>query len=154
MFPSNEVCFKKMKGCSIMENLFDATNKAAYHIWEASKNENALNIWYCAEDLASWFEKNGILSRQDVQNIRSQGNDSYEYTNLIRNIAFRVYIYTTNNNQLDNWFTAEVLVNGWTWVDSITDMAKYYSESKESDDFIKSLKSDTVKDYYYPFSQQ
>ena len=137
-----------------MKKLFDVTNQTAYHIWEASKSDNALNVWYCAEDIASWFEKNGLFTQQDIIDIRDKGSKSYEYTDLIRNIAFRIYIYTCNDNQLDNWFASELLINDEVWINSVTAMARYYLESKASDDFLKNIKSDRVKDYYYPFSQK
>ncbi len=136
------------------KDLLESVNKAAYFIWEATGYKNTLEIWYCSEDIACFLERNNILNRQDFEKIIKLNGTDNEYIGLIRNISFRIYIYTNNKDTQNNWFVAEKLSKNYEWVDAITAVADFYKNTKISADLTQNIRSDTVKKYYYPFTQK
>lgn len=137
-----------------MDNsLFNNTKLAAYILWESSDYSNALDLWYCAEDIACYFEHSGLLTKEKVYDIISKGIYSTNYIYLIRNLAYRVYIYTGHNESRDNWSISEKLVFDTEWLNAIIYMSQYYNLSKSQTDFLDSIRSDKVKSFYNPFTQ-
>ena len=60
-------------------NWFEHTKLVAYYLWEHSGCENALNLWYASEDIASFFEQANILDTGMVDSIKKLGLGSEGY---------------------------------------------------------------------------
>ncbi len=133
--------------------LFDNTKVISYFLWEYTNHDNALNLWYCAEDLACYFERLGIFNTEAIAIIKAKGRYDLSYINFIRHIAFRVFFYTANPDSLLNWFTAERLLNNAEWCEAITNVADIYNKSKSETDFKNAIRSSSIKTYYNGFSK-
>ena len=130
-----------------MENdWFECAKLAAYYLWEHSGCENALNLWHAAEDIASFFEQANILDAGMVASIKKLGIGSEGYTWFVRNLAFRLHIYTKNPNELDNWYLAEGVLNSPVLIQNLTTMATLLKTNHDST--VKHLRSDLVRSYY------
>ena len=130
------------------ENLFDNTKMASYFLWEYTKNENALGMWTCAEDIANYLEVSGIFTTGQITEIKDFGLYSFEYIGFVRHIAFRIYIYTGNCHAETNWFTAEKLLDNNEWCESVTQIAKIYFENKHNFESLTGVRSEKVKQNY------
>ena len=129
-------------------NLFDATNKAAYFLWDTTKHGNALEVWYCAEDIGSFFERSNILTLNDLNNITDLPHSDGRYVNFIRNIAFRIFLFTDCDDHIVNWYATETLLHNGEWVTKILEMATIFRNHKTDSDFMSKIKSSSVKQYY------
>lgn len=125
---------------------FECTKIAAYHLWEYVDCENALNLWYAAEDIACFFDSSNILSKKMVEDIRTLGSGSEGYVWFVRNISYRLHLYTENNCDLQNWFIAERLISDSSWVQSIVDMALLLG--KDDIDTANQVRSELVRNFY------
>lgn len=125
---------------------FECAKISAYHLWEHTGCDNALHLWYAAEDIAAFFEQSNILEVQMVDGIKKLGPTSEGYIWFVRNIAYRLHIYTNNVNELDNWFLVEGLLDSGTWVESIVEMATMLNMDTGST--IKQVRSDLVRNIY------
>ena len=130
------------------DSLFDNTKLAAYFLWEHSGCDNALNLWYCAEEMACFFEQEEILDEKRVSGILQAGVNSAEYVWFVRHVAYRVYIYTNRTDDLANWYMAERLLYIGEWVRAITGMASIYRVEKNNHDFMNEVRSENVRGYY------
>ncbi len=130
------------------ETLIEKTKVAAYLLWEKTKHDNPLHHWYCSEDIACFFEKWNILDENSIVRIIQKGVYDLGYIEFIRHIAYRIYIYTNNNDDFFNWLCAENLIKNGEWRQSIISMALIYNLEKKDADFIKSIRSDTVRNFY------
>jgi hypothetical protein len=129
-----------------MNELFDHTKLAAYYLWEYTGSENALNLWYCAEDIACFLDQSNVLESGLADGILKQGVYSEMYIWFVRHIAFRLYIYTNNPDDKHNWYTAEHLLNDAAWVENITMMANILREGRGG--MALGIRSDEVRAYY------
>ena len=131
---------------------FERTKLAAYYLWEhtekygISVSGNTLDLWYAVEDIAAFLEHANILSRDMVDGIVLLGPGSEGYIWFVRNLAYRLHIYTTNPNTLDNWFMVEQLLASKEWVENITAMATMINQ--DSENVAKQVRSDMVRSFY------
>jgi len=128
--------------------LFENTKIAAYFLWEATGCGNALGLWTCAEDIGSGLEARGVLSPDKMNAITDMGLYSSEYIGLIRHIAFKIFVYTGQRDQEANWFIAEALARSYEWRESITHIARIYSENKSNFMALSGVRSSQVRQNY------
>jgi hypothetical protein len=95
--------------------LFEHTKLASYFLWEYTHYDNALKLWHCAQDMAGYMKRAGITSHTDIEAIKNKGTHDPAYVSFVRHIAFRIYIYTNNDDALANWYSAEKLLNNYEW---------------------------------------
>jgi hypothetical protein len=132
-----------------MENsLFEHTKVVSYFLWEYTGCDQALQLWYCAEDLACYFEQMGILATDRVTAIRQLGVYDPAYIHFLRHVAFRIYIYTNQPDPDTNWFIAEQLLVNREWVASLVGMASIYKNEKSNQNFFEEVRSENVRAYY------
>ncbi len=129
-------------------NLFEYTKIASYFLWESTGCEHALDLWYCAEDIACYFEQMGILSESRVAAIKQLGVYDAAYIHFMRHVAYRIYIYTNRPDPDVNWFAGEGLINNSEWVTALVGMASVYRSEKTNRDFIKDVRCENVRAYY------
>ena len=130
------------------EQIMDKTKQAAYFLWEYTQHDNPLNHWYCAEDIACFFEEYEIFDRAAMDAFVQGGKHDDTYIDFMRHIAFRIYIYTNQENPRTNWYAAERCAGNGEWCDAIVEMARLYRQEKNSADFVVSLRSDKVRRFY------
>ncbi len=128
--------------------LFENTRMLAYLLWEQTKSENALGLWYCAEDLANFFDMNGITNFTNLNALLEKERFDPAYINFVRNIAYRLYLYTGNANQKRNWFLAENILNNQECCLYIISAASIYNNIQDEKDIVKSIRSELVRNYY------
>lgn len=92
------------------KKVFESTKLVAYFLWEYTNCSNALFLWNCAEDIIKYFKSEAVFDSQDIQKIICLPPVSSDYINFMRNIAFRIFIYTNNYDDKFNWFVAEKLI--------------------------------------------
>ena len=129
-------------------DLFNSTKLAAYFLWEATGHDNALSLWYCAEDIASFLERYEIQSEGEIVSILRQGVTDPGYVHFIRHIAFRIFVYTNRDDAEANWFAAESLAANIEWRRASVDIARIYGESAKGSGALSGVKSDAVREYY------
>ena len=128
--------------------LFENTKITAYFLWECTNCPNALSLWYCAEDVAAYFEKMNYLHPSLIREIMNEQPHNVRRISFIRHIAFRIYVYTQNENKLDNWFSAESLLGNDEWIMAICAIAKIYHDNKENFSRLTGIRSEQVRQYY------
>jgi hypothetical protein len=128
------------------KNWFESTKIVAYFLWEHSGYDNALDLWYAAEDIACFFEQANILDTEMVDSIVGLGIASGGYIWFVRHIAYRLHLYTQTTDELINWFLAERLIAIPAWIESLTDMAALLRT--DADDAVGQLRSDIVRSVY------
>jgi len=106
-----------------MNEKFESTRVAAYYIWDRTQCDDALALWYAVEDIATFFKKSNILNAAIIGGIKEIGKEKEAYRWFIRHIAYRIYIYTGNEYELENWFLAEYLVESEEWIEQIIQLA-------------------------------
>lgn len=131
------------------ERLFECINVSAYFLWEYTRNENALKLWYCAEDIAYYFKQNNITSVQKLNEIINNGKYDYSYINFVRNISYRIYSYTGDSKATDNWFVAEKLLKNLEWCCAEIDAANILENANKNSDILKIIKSDKIRNILY-----
>jgi len=130
------------------DELFECTKMAAYFLWEHTGCDNALSLWYCAEDIACYLEQNSIFSYENVNDIIELGYENAAYIYFVRHIAFRIYIYTNCDDALTNWFAAERLLDIDEWIKSITTMAVIYRKEQANHTVMDEVRSENVRTFY------
>ena len=125
---------------------FEYAKMTAYYLWEHTGCEDALDLWYAAEDIASFFEQANILDAKMVEGIVKLGPGSEGYIWFVRNIAFRLHVYAKNSDDLANWYLVEKLLNTPAWVQSIVAMA--FMLSADDIEAISQVRSDPVRSFY------
>ncbi len=132
-----------------MDNTFiyNSTKMAAYFLWEYSKHESALSLWYCAEDIAFYLEEKDYLSLEEVDKILSLQRNDMRYVRFIRNLAYRIFIFTQNPDHIRNWFVAENLTFNKEWLLAIVHMASAYRMIREGkgEDFVGGIKTGKIR---------
>ena len=130
-----------------MENeWFERTKVVAYYLWECSDADDALSLWYAAEDIASFFEQSNILDVRMVDGIKQMGHGSEGYVWFVRHIAYRMYIHTNNPNDLDNWFLSERVLEISDWIENVIAMAEMLS--RDSENAAQHVRSDSIRSFY------
>ncbi len=130
-----------------MEGIFDDIKVIAYFLWEYTHSDNALGLWTCAEDIACHFEEFD-LSMDDFAYIKGLSKYDYNYISLLREIAYRIYVYTGNEDHIFNWFVAERLIENGEWCNAIVKVASFYGSQKQNDDFVSGIRSLKVRKFY------
>jgi len=130
------------------DDLFENTKVAAYFLWEYTECPGALGLWYCAEDLAAYFERKNYHLPADVYSILRENVYDIRRVAFVRHIAYRIHVYTNNPNKLDNWFAAERLLNNGEWISSVCAIARVYHENKEDFSKLTGVRSEYVKQRY------
>jgi hypothetical protein len=95
--------------------LFEYTKLASYFLWEYTHYDNALKLWYCAQDMAACMKRAGIASHADIDAIKNKGMRDAAYVSFVRHIAYRIYIYSKNDDAVANWYNAEKLLTNYEW---------------------------------------
>lgn len=129
-------------------NWFECTKVVSYYLWEHTGCENALGLWYAAEDIAAFFEQTNILDTEMVNSIKRLGLGSEGYIWFVRNIAYRLYIYTNNHDDIANWYLAEQLLNNPAWLQNLTAMAAMLNS--DIDNVTRQMRSDMIRSFYDP----
>lgn len=130
------------------EKLFECINVASYFLWEYTKSENALGLWCCVEDIANMLEQNGITSLETINQIIALGKESEKYIEFLRDISYKIFSYTGNIDHIKNWFLSERLLDNEEWKNAVVTIASIYRESKGDSEVIKTIRSETVRDFY------
>ena len=128
------------------KNWFESTKIAAYYLWEHTGYENALDLWYAAEDIACFFEQANILDTEMIDGIMGLGTASGGYIWFVRNIAYRLHLYTQIPDEFSNWFLAERLLAIPPWIENLTDMAIILRT--DANNTMGQLRSDIVRSVY------
>ena len=132
----------------VKEILFENTKLAAYFLWEHTRLDNTLMLWYCAEDIACFLERSDILSSRRLEAVLSLDVYDLGYIEFVRHIAYRIYVYTGNCDALFNWFTAERLLGNGEWRQALICMASIYNKQKAVAGGLSSVHSGHVKNFY------
>lgn len=130
------------------EKLFNSINVAAYFLWEYTQSDNALGLWYCAEDIANFLERNGVITHDKLSGILSSDKDDVNYVDFVRQIAYRIYFYTNDSDDRSNWFIAETLLNNYEWQEVILSAALIYNHINNDMGLIRCIRSDFVRNFY------
>lgn len=134
------------------DELFENTKLAAYYLWEYTGCDNALSLWYCAEDLAAYFERKNYLTHMDLSDILQESVYDMRRVSFIRHIAYRIFVYASNNDKLANWYSAERLTENKEWLAAVCKIASIYHEYKRDFTKLTGVRSEQVKQYYKDFS--
>jgi len=129
-------------------DLFNNTKLAAYFLWETTRCENALSLWYCAEDIASFLERYEIKSEAEISSILRQGVTDPGYVHFMRHIAFRIFVYTNRDDADANWYAAETLAANIEWRRAAVEVARIYGECEKGSGTLNGVKSDAIREYY------
>ena len=127
-------------------NWFESTQLAAYHLWEYTNHDNALDLWHCAEDISCYLEQANVLDESMMQSIKCLGKGSEGYIWFVRHVAYRLHLYSRNHDDLANWYIAEKLIEDLSWTKSITEMA--FMLRKDSGRAMGQLRSEQIKNFY------
>lgn len=111
--------------------LSDSTKLASYLLWEKTKHNNALDLWYCAENIAYYFESNDITSMVALQEIVSRSKYDFIYINFVRKIAYCIYLSTADSASLRNWYIAEALLEDAEWCKAVVNIAYVFRVMRE-----------------------
>ena len=124
--------------------LLKNTKVAAYFIWERTSSDNAMALWCCAEDIASFFERRGLLDAGSVAEITGLDKLDPEYVAFVRHVAFRLFIYTNRTDELTNWYDAEGLLNNAEWVAAVAAAACEYARGSDG----RGIRNEAIREYY------
>lgn len=136
------------------EKLYDSIRITAYFLWEYTKNENALGLWCCAEDLACFFQKSNIVTNKDLQSILNLGKYSSMYIDFVRNISYRVFLYTRCTDTVHNWLLTERLLDNCEWKNSIVLAAMIYNNINCDLNLIRCIRNENIRNYYKDLIQK
>lgn len=103
----------------------------SYFLWQYTDHENALDLWNCTKDIVKCLESDEINHLEDVMEIRSKSKYDYAYIRFVRNIAYRIYVFTNNKDSATNWHTAEKLIRNEEWVTELINLVHISRELKE-----------------------
>jgi hypothetical protein len=127
--------------------MIERTKLAAFYIFQYSGYENTLALWYCAEDIASFFERCQMYSDEDVQIVLRLNRNEREYRAFVRHIAYRLHLYLGIIDDLFNWQLAERLLENGEWRDAIIFLAAGFHKLRAGQQDYQ-LQSPFVKEYY------
>ena len=129
-----------------MDNWYELTRIAAYHLWELTGCEQTLDLWDCAEGMACYFEQANILDMAAIQDIQQEGVESETYKCFMRNVAYRLHWHTGNPHTLANWFLAEKILECHALTETIMAMASLLSV--DNINVIDHVRSEAVRVFY------
>ena len=130
------------------EMLLENTKLASYFLWEYTRGDDTLQLWYCAEDIACFLEQSDIICAKRLESILTLDVYDLGYIQFVRHIAFRIYIYTGNDDALFNWFTAEHLLGNGEWRSAVLYMASTYNRQKTVAGGLSCIHSGRIKNFY------
>ncbi|MCL2703646.1 MAG: hypothetical protein FWE91_08585 [Defluviitaleaceae bacterium] len=130
--------------------MIERTKLASFYLWEYTGHENTLALWYCSEDIASFFERCQMYTEQSVLDIFHLNRNTREYRAFIRHIAYRLHLYTGIGDDGFNWNIAERLLDNRDWRDAIIFLACGFHELREghAPESGYQLQSPAIKEYY------
>lgn len=128
--------------------IFENTRIAAYYLWEFASGTSASKLWACAEDFASYLERRDICDIEGIYDILKRGKSDICYINFVRNLSYRLYLYTEDSNQISNWYAAEKLLSNNEWCYSIAAVAHALRNARFNADELSCIRSELVKRYY------
>lgn len=111
--------------------LTESTKVASYLLWEHTRHNIALDLWYCAESIAFYFEKNNITTMVALEEIMQRPKNEFEYIRFLKNVSYRIFLSTNNKDHLNNWFISESLLNNYEWCRAIVNMAYVFRAIRE-----------------------
>ena len=129
-------------------DLFECTKLAAYYLWEQTDCDQALHLWYCAEDIACFFEQSDILNLEALNIIINQETKEDSYIWFVRHIAFRLYVFTNIKDEFINWYAAERLLKSHGWIENALNMAMIMRFNKDKGIAMDGVRSDNVRAFY------
>lgn len=110
--------------------LDERTKIAAFYISEYTGCGDSEAVWHCAEDIACFFERCGILTVESLYNVLLLNKNSREYRGFIRQLAYRLHTHTGTHGSDDgaaNWYAAEKLIENHEWRNAVLHMCNYYA---------------------------
>lgn len=119
-----------------MSQLWEDTKTAAYLLWEGTQSQNALGLWYCAEDIAYFLETKDVLSIASLENVLALPCYDITYVCFVRNIAFRIFYATGQDDPIANWYQAERLLQNREWKNAVISMAQAFHEAKKTKSYL------------------
>ena len=130
--------------------MIERTKLAAFYLFQYSGYENTLALWYCAEDIASFFERCRMYTEESVQVILQLHRSEREYRAFIRHISYRLHLYMGIIDDIYNWQLAERLLDNREWRDAIVFLAAGLHEMREghAPGDVYQVQSPAVKEYY------
>ncbi|MDR1539663.1 MAG: hypothetical protein LBU32_17020 [Clostridiales bacterium] len=130
------------------QSLFENTKLAAYFLWEKTKVDNTLNLWNCAEDIACYLEQSDILAPDQILDILTIGKYDARYIQFVRHVAFRIHLYTGQQDAPTNWYDAEALLENGEWRSAVAAMALIYNQQKHQVNGLIEVHSGQIKSFY------
>jgi len=136
--------------------MIEKTKLAAFYLWEYSGYENTMALWYCAEDIASFFERCQMYTDESVLAITRLNHSEREYRSFIRHIAYRLHLYTGIQDDGFNWQVSERLVDNREWREAIVFLASGMNALRDGNAPVDGYRilSPTVKEYYKAANNQ
>lgn len=134
-------------------DLYDASKVASYFIWDITRHACALDHWYCAEDIACYFEVLGIRNLDDALSFLKKDKDDVEYVDFLRNISYRIFLYTRNDDSLFNWYAAEKLTHTTEWLIAVSKIAEIFHRLRfvNNADGEIGIQSELIRRFYRRF---
>lgn len=133
------------------DGIFEHKRTVSYFIWDYTRHENALASWYCAEDMAYCMERLGVAGHEDFAAVLRLRRDNPAYIDFIRNIAFRIFIYTGCDDETKNWFIAERLTLNGEWLGALLELIHDFREIRMGGgDPTLEIQSDMIRNFYNP----
>ena len=114
----------KTEVTAVNDDLFDNMKVGAYLIWERVQGEGALNFWHCTEEIAGFLKCRSLFDLNSIKAVIKKDVFDVEYIDFVRNISYRLYLYTHRNDAIVNWFDSEQLLRNDEWVSAVTRVAK------------------------------
>ena len=93
------------------KEIFESKKTIAYFLWEYTNCDNTFCLWQCAENIAQYFKREKLFHPENVFDIIYSHKNKPLYINFIRQIAFRIFLYTQNKDEKFNWYAAEKLIS-------------------------------------------
>lgn len=118
-------------GLKVKNVLAECTKTASYLLWENTRHDCALDLWYCSENIAFYFESNDIISIAALKEILKKSKYDFTYVEFVRKISFLIYLSTHNADSVFNWYVSERLLNDSEWCNAIVKMAFLFRSMRE-----------------------
>lgn len=129
------------------EKLFNSIKVLSYFLWEYTKNDNALKLWCCAEDIVCFLSENDIKTKEEFFDIISRDKSDEIYREFIRNIAYKIFWYTKEEDNDKNWFVAEKFVRNYECIEACVTAACIFGDVNANDEIYRSIRSQNARGY-------
>ena len=103
----------------------------SYFLWSFTGCDRPMDMWLCAEEIGSFAEQFGYLSHTRLNGMLSKGKFDFSYIQFIRNLAFRIYLFTGCESSDFNWYCAELLLQNNEWRQALLNVANAYHSDPE-----------------------